>query len=57
MSDHEEVIQMLLKGYAQTLVEAAAAEEIRILRARVAELERQFVEKPAEAPRKVKRGS
>lgn len=49
---------MLLAGYAQTPTEAVAAAEIRALRARVAELEKQPVEKPAEEkPKKVKHGS
>lgn len=44
MSLHEEVIQMLLRGYAQTPTEATAAEEIRTLRARVAQLEQQLTD-------------
>lgn len=52
MTPEEELIQMLLDGYAKTPAEAAAAEEIRTLRARVAELEKQFVEKPAEPKEK-----
>jgi len=36
---HEELIKTLLDGYAQTPAEFAAANEIRTLRQRIAELE------------------
>ena len=39
MGVHEDLIAMLMDGYAQTAAEFAAANEIKTLRARIAELE------------------